>query len=123
MALVTDKPDGMPSGNDLDRVEIVDHTGIPPAYLRFGTSPAALDDPPAIGDVRTYIVLARCTEEHGPIERRDGELRYMRTLVVQACWESGKPPPPATDEAQPALFDSSDDLSEFDPEFSHNTDE
>ncbi|UXA06557.1 hypothetical protein KXD96_28240 (plasmid) [Mycobacterium sp. SMC-2] len=94
---------------------------------------------PAVGEVRTYIVRARCTAEHGPIERKDGEMRYTRTLTIQACWEAGKQPP-STDDDQPGLFDEAGDvnpdavddehqdhdadngdgLNEFDPEFSHN---
>lgn len=131
--LVTDKPQDLPSGNDLDDIPD-DLLEIPAAYLGFGSTPCAMEEPPAVGEVRTYIVRARCTAEHGPIERKDGEMRYTRTLTIQACWEAGKQPP-STDVDQPGLFDEAgdvnpdalddedhdaEDLNEFDPEFSHN---
>jgi len=93
MSLITDKPENLSSGNDLDSIPD-DLLETSPAYLSFGGSPAALDDPPCVGDVRTYIMKARCTAEHGPIERKDGEMRYTRTLSIIAAWESGKRPPP-----------------------------
>lgn len=141
MALVTEKPQDLPTGNALDDIPD-DLLEIPAAYLAFGSTPCAMEEPPAVGEVRTYIVRARCTAEHGPIERKDGEMRYTRTLTIQAAWESGKQPP-NTDDQQPGLFDEAgepnpdalddedgqdddenpDGLNEFDPEFSHNGDE
>lgn len=104
MALIKEKPADVASSNDLDGVE-VPQEGTPPAYLVFGTSPCAVEDPPALGEVRTYIMRTRCTGEHGPIERKDGEQRYTRTLSVQYCYEEGKPKPPDPDDDQPGLFD------------------
>lgn len=142
MSLITEKPEGLASSNDLDSIPD-DLLDIPAAYLAFGSTPCAMDEPPAVGEVRTYIVRARCTAEHGPIERKDGEMRYTRTLTIQAAWESGKQPP-NTDENQPGLFDEAGDvnpdalddedqgdeapaddgdLNEFDPEFSHGDDD
>lgn len=105
--LVTDKPDDLPSTNALDDIPD-DILSVPAAYLSFGSTPCAMDEPPAVGEVRTYIVRARCTAEHGPIERKDGEMRYTRTLTIQAAWEAGKQPP-STDEDQPGLFDEAGD--------------
>lgn len=137
MALITDPPVDLPTTNALDDIPD-DLLEIPAAYLAFGSTPCAMDEPPAVGEVRTYIVRARCTAEHGPIERKDGEMRYTRTLTIQAAWESGKQPP-NTDDQQPGLFDEAgdvnpdaidddehqdaEDLNEFDPEFSHGADE
>ena len=103
MALITDKPENVPTTNALDDIadDLLDK---PPAYLAFGLSPAALEDPPAVGEIRTYIVRTRCIGEHGPIERKDGDMRYTRSLSIQACWESGKKPPETADD-QGALFD------------------
>jgi len=112
MALITDKeaPPDVLTTDALDAVRAdLAAEDQPPAYLSFGQSTAALDDPPEVGDVRTYIVRARCTGEHGPIERKDGEMRYTRTLQIQWCHEQGKPKPPDADEDQPALFDHGDD--------------
>lgn len=108
MTLITEKPEGLKSSNDLDNIDLVDD-GTPPAYLNFGSSPCAIEDPPAVGEVRTYIVRARCTGEHGPIERKDGEMRYTRTLSAQLVWEQGKPKPPDPSEDQPGLYDEPDD--------------
>jgi hypothetical protein len=113
--LITDKPQDIPSGNALDDIDVPDDT-VQPAYLNFGQSPCAIEDPPAVGEVRTYIVRARCTAEHGPIERKDGEMRYTRTMSPQLVWEQGKPQPPDPDEAQPGLFDDGDDEADGDPQ-------
>lgn len=137
MSLITEKPEGLASSNALDNIPD-DLLDTPAAYLAFGSTPCAMDEPPAVGEVRTYIVRARCTAEHGPIERKDGEMRYTRTLTIQAAWESGKQPP-NTDDQQPGLFDEAgdvnpdavdddehhdaEDLNEFDPEFSHGEDD
>ena len=137
MALITDPPVDLPTTNALDDIPD-DLLDTPAAYLAFGSTPCAMDEHPAVGEARTYIVRARCTAEHGPIERKDGEMRYTRTLTIQAAWESGKQPP-NTDENQPGLFDEAgdvnpdavdddehqdgEDLNEFDPEFSHNNTE
>lgn len=139
MTLITEKPEGIKSSNDLDDIPD-DLLETPAAYLRFGSSPSAMENPPEVGEVRTYVVRARCTGIHGPVERKDGEMRYGRDLLIQACWESGKQPP-NTDDAQPAMFDhngnpivdgeddengeledldTAEDLDAHDPEFSHN---
>jgi hypothetical protein len=94
--------------NVVDAIEVPSDE-IPPAYLNFGQSPCAIEDPPAVGEVRTFIVRARCTAEHGPIERKDGEMRYTRTLSPQLVWEQGKPKPPDPEEDQPGLFDHNGD--------------
>lgn len=106
MTLISDKPQGLASSNALDAIELDDDTPHP-AYLKFGISPCALNDPPAIGDTRTYLVRVRCTGEHGPIERKDGEMRYERSLAIQLVWEEGKPKP-AEPEEQPNLFDGAE---------------
>lgn len=106
--LVTDKPQDLPTTNALDDIPD-DLLDIPAAYLSFGTSPCALDDPPEIDEVRTYIVRVRCTGKTEK-ERTDGEMRHGRQLAIQACWESGKQPP-NTDENQPGLFDEAGDVN------------
>jgi hypothetical protein len=108
MTLITDKPEGLKSSNDLDDIDLDDDT-VSPAYLKFGISNCAIEDPPAVGDTRTYLVRVRCTGEHGPIERKDGEMRFERSLSIQLCWEQGKPQPPDPEEPQPGLFDDGDE--------------
>ncbi|MCV7100055.1 hypothetical protein [Mycobacterium palustre] len=102
MSLIIDKPEGLRSSNDLDAIP-TDILDAPPAYLWFGTSPCAVENPPEIDEVRTYIVRVRCTGKTEK-ERTDGEMRHGRQLSIQACWESGKQPP-NTDDDQPGLFD------------------
>jgi hypothetical protein len=106
MALITEQPTDLPEASPLLDPQL-DET--PPAYLAFGATPCGIEEPPELGDVRTYIVRARCTAEHGPIERKDGEMRYTRTMQIQYCYEEGKPKPPDADEEQPGLFDHGED--------------
>jgi hypothetical protein len=103
MTLITDKPAGLASSNELDKLP-ADILSTPPAYLKFSASPAPMENPPAFGDVETYIVRVVCTGEHGPLGRKDGELRYERSMSIQAIWKPGERPPTADDDEQPPLF-------------------
>ncbi|WOF19859.1 hypothetical protein IHV82_03940 [Mycobacterium avium] len=104
--LVTDKPHDLPSTNALDDIPD-DLLDVPAAYLAFGSTPCAMDEPPELGDIKTYIVRAKCVGQSCS-ERQDGELRYGRRLSIIGCWEAGKQPP-STDEDQPGLFDEAGD--------------
>lgn len=66
--------------------------------------PEGLDSTNALDNIDDDL-RARCVAEHGPIERKDGESRYTRTMAVQAIWKQGEPEPPDADAPQPALFD------------------
>jgi hypothetical protein len=150
MSLITEKPDNLPSGNDLDNLQIPDDLlDVPAAYFSLGSTPAPLANPPEVGDKGTLIVRYECTGE-GKTVRTDGELRYSRKLTILWAVPEGTPQPPDPEGEQPALFDTEgnpiDDepaaigdlldtvvqpppayepsgLDEFDPEFSHsNTD-
>lgn len=81
----------------------------PPAYYRLGSTPCALVDPLAAEDTGVYCIRVRCTGEHGPLIRKDGERRYERSLVVQAIWKMGDPEPPDPTAEQPALFGADGD--------------
>jgi hypothetical protein len=109
MALITDPPKDLPSTNALDSIPD-DLLATPAAYLVFGSSPEAFENPPAVDDIRTYVVKTVCTGEHGPLKRKDGELRHTRTLQVIGCWESGKQPPD-TDGNQTAMFNREGQLN------------
>jgi hypothetical protein len=111
MALIDQEPVDLPSSNELDKFED-DLLSVPPAYLVLGTTPAAMVDPPAYGDTITCHVRLRCTAEHGPIERKDGERRYTRSMAIQAIWKDGEPEPPDADAEQPGLFDEGDPSDE-----------
>lgn len=104
MALVTDKPKDIPSSNDLDNVVDPDANDAEPAYLSFGSTPAALSDPPEVGQVRTYIVRVECTGQSESV-RTDGEHRYGRKLSILWAVPKGKAEPPDPDADQPSLFD------------------
>ncbi|SRX93587.1 hypothetical protein MSP7336_01826 [Mycobacterium shimoidei] len=106
MALVTDKPEGLSSGNDLD--DIPDDPTTPAAYLSFGQTPYALDNPPAIGEKRTYVVRVECTGESESV-RNDGEHRYGRKLNILWAVGEGQPKPPDPSDEQPGLFDDDGD--------------
>ena len=106
MALVTDKPNDIPSSNDLDSIDLGD---VPPAYLSFGSSPMAYGDPPEVGDTRTYVVRVECTGQSESV-RTDGEHRYGRKLTILWAVQEGKPKPPDPDEEQPGLFDEDDEV-------------
>lgn len=108
MTLVTDKPDGLHSGNDLDYVIDPDADDTPPAYLSFGSTPAAYANPPTVGETRTYIVRVTCTGTSESV-RTDGEHRYGRKLSILWAVEKGKAEPPDPDGDQPSLFDDDED--------------
>lgn len=68
-----------------------------------GMSAYALDNPPAIGEERTYIVKARCKKHE--TDRVDGEDRLIVQMEHLSIYERGRVP--IVDE-QPALFGESD---------------
>lgn len=112
MGLITDRqaPEDIPTTNALDALGLGNDES-PPAFLSFGRSHAELDNPPARGEVRTYLVRVKCTGEHVS-ERTDGEIRHSRSMRIITCWEEGKPKPPDADEDQPGLYD--DELQDAD---------
>ena len=102
MALVKDKPQDIPTGNDLDDVDINPDTGLSiDAYVSFGSSPKALPNPPKDGDVVIYMVKAECTGEKKK-RRKDGELRFTREMDILAVWKPGEKEPVTDD--QPGLL-------------------
>lgn len=120
----------------------IDLLAVPAAYLSFGSTPYALDDPPAVGESQVYTVRVECVGESRSV-KADGELRYGRRLKIVYAFrqhraaaqrdaptqqpghavKEGDPAPPDTDAEQPPLFAEDDGLGEFHPEFSHNGDE
>lgn len=100
----------------------IDLLAVPAAYLSFGSTPYALDDPPAVGESQVYTVRVECVGESRSV-KADGELRYGRRLKIVYAVKEGDPAPPDTDAEQPPLFAEDDGLGEFHPEFSHNGDE
>lgn len=105
MSLISDKPQGLGSTNSLDQLPD-DLLATPPAYYAFSQSPGAIEDPLSVGDTATLVMRVRCVGQHGPVMRKDGELRYKRDLSVQAVWVQGDPEPPDENADQPGLFDA-----------------
>lgn len=75
-----------------------------PAFYKLGISPAPIESPMSLGDTALLLVRVRCTGEHGPLERKDGETRYERSLAIQWIGKPGEVPPTADDDEQPALI-------------------
>lgn len=98
MALIDDRtaPADIATTNALQSIPD-DLLGGPPqpAYLSFGTTPHAIENPPNADDddTRVFMIRARCTGEHGPLKRKDGEVRYKRDMAIQAIWLPGEPEP------------------------------
>lgn len=118
MALVTDReaPPDVETTNALDNLDLNDNTA-QPAYLSFGQTPYALDNPPAIGEKRTYVVRVETTGQSESV-RQDGEHRYGRKLNILWAVGEGQPKPPDPSDQQPGLFDEDgedqDEFSELD---------
>lgn len=98
MAEITDTkaPPWVPTTNALDAIpDDILGGPPPPAYLSFGMTPCPIENPPNADDddIRVFMVRARCTGEHGPLKRNDGEVRYKRDMQIQAIWLPGEPEP------------------------------
>ena len=110
MALIDEKPADLASTNALDEVPDDLLGGPPPAYLKLGTSPYAVDAPPERGDERLYCVRLVCKGKNEK-DMADGKVRHERSMHCVKMWPLGEPEPedPKTDEElaaedQPPLF-------------------
>jgi hypothetical protein len=105
MSLITDRtaPADVPTTDALASIP-ADVFDTPPAFYKLGISPAPIESPMALGDTALLLVRVRCTGEHGPLERKDGETRYERSLAIQWIGKPGEVPPTAEDDEQPALI-------------------
>lgn len=96
--LVTNKPEDLPSGNDLDNIEDPDSPefneyGSIDRFLAFGTTPKALAHPPKDGEVVTYQVKVECIGQAHK-RRADGEVRYRSELSILSVARVGEDLPP-----------------------------
>ena len=92
MAEVKDKPAGLPSGNDLDKIDTGDdHVDTGGAYIGFRSANIKLEDPPEIGDTGVVMVKYECVGD-GRKKAADGELRDTRALKVLSAWKPGTKP-------------------------------
>ncbi|AKF14548.1 hypothetical protein SEA_CAMBIARE_46 [Mycobacterium phage Cambiare] len=104
MGLITDQPEGLPSGNDLDNVEDPDapaeHGERAEMYLS-GAHVCTLDNAPAgLGRV-TLMVELEVTEESIRFTE-DGEIPIRRCRRVGDMWIPGTQRPPTREEIQAA---------------------
>lgn len=108
--LITDReaPPDVPTTNNLVNIVDPDDNAAEPAYLSFGSTPVAMDNPPEVGEKRTYIVRVKCTGQSESV-RTDGEHRYGRKLSILWAVEKGKAEPPDPDADQPSLFEDADE--------------
>lgn len=98
MALITDAPEDLPSGNDLDYIEDpdgeLDEDGLSiDRYLAFGTTPKAIPRPPKDGEIVTYQVKVECVGQAHK-RRADGEMRYKSDLTILSVARLGDELPP-----------------------------
>ena len=116
MALITDRkaPADVPEA-DPDLLKDIPDDLLggpkPPAYLKLGTSPYAVDSPPERGDQRIYCVKLVCKGKNEK-DMADGKVRHERSMYCVKMWPLGEDEPedPKTDEElaaenQPPLYD------------------
>lgn len=99
MAKNTDKPSGLPTGNDVDPTLLEED--IDSAYISFRSTGVKVDDPLELGERVTYVVYGRVIAT-GVEEHKDGELRQKRTIQVTGAHKPGKRP--TVDPDQSPLF-------------------
>lgn len=98
MALITETPDDIPSAQTQPLIAAAK------VKIVGGMSEYALENPPAVGESRTYIVKGVCKKHH--MDKVDGEDRLVVDIEQTSIYERGKVP--IVDEQQPALFGESE---------------
>ncbi len=101
MAKITDKPDGLPTGNDVDPTLLEDE--IDSAYVSFRCTNVKIETPPDLGETVTFVVYGKVVAT-GLEEHKDGELRPKRTIQVTGAHKPGKRPVVDPDSDQTPLF-------------------
>jgi hypothetical protein len=104
----TDKPQGMPSGNDLDKIRLE----VKRREVRLGAKVLlALDDPPHLGETIDVTLRLRCTKIGEMLIADDDVVGFCAMKVVTA-WEAGQTGPPTQD----AMIDHDGQIIEGDDE-------
>lgn len=105
MSLVDQKPAGLPSSNELDKIPD-DLLGPIPAEIKLGTNVLmVMEKPPEVRDVITVVMRLRVKDAGvGEAGENNEELTHYRKCKIVAAWIKGEPEPPNADEEQPALF-------------------
>ncbi|OIN80754.1 hypothetical protein [Mycobacterium malmoense] len=108
MSLVTDKPQDIPTGNDIDNIPH-DLLGPQPAVIRMsGKDLLVMETPPDIGDFVKIEITMRCKDD-GRTLLSDGEIghyRIMSFVTAKVTTEPYKPEPEPEPEPEPSLFDA-----------------
>jgi hypothetical protein len=100
MALVKNKPKGIPSGNDLDKIG---PPPVAPAEIRLGGKIlTVLENPPGLGHEVTLLIKVKVNEVCTG-EKSEGEIVHYRKTALLAAWLPGTPAPP---DNQAALIDA-----------------
>lgn len=89
MAKVTDKPAGLPSGNDVDATTLAEELDV--AYIGLSATNIKIETPPELGENITLMIHGKCTAA-GEKEMKDGEIRNVRTITVTSAHKPGKRP-------------------------------
>ena len=104
MAIITDKPEGLPGmPNDLDQIPD-DLLATPPAQVMFGNQVLdVMDTPPEPGEFLKVELTLRCRAD-GREMLDGGEMVHVRRMKFIAARVTTKPYKPAEDEPPPAMF-------------------
>lgn len=103
MSIVTDKPEGLPSGNALDKFKedgVDTGTGV---SFTFGKRTIGVGTVPEMDDTFLMILKVKVTGD-GNKRNAKGELVPRRDLTIIAGWEPGKKPL-SEDPNQPGLYE------------------
>lgn len=99
MAKISDKPDGLPTGNTIDATLLTDE--IDTSYVSFQCDNVKIENPPELGESVTFMVHGKVVETKLK-ENKDGEIRPHRTIRIHDAHAPGKRP--TKDPNQSPLF-------------------
>lgn len=94
MSLITEKPQGIPSGNDLDKIDD-DLLGgpPPPAEIRMsGKTLLTLENPPQPGDEIVLMIRLKINGHGVDLHDNDEEVPFRKSKLV-SCWKPGSKEP------------------------------
>lgn len=106
MSLITDKPKGLDTSNDLDQIP-ADALGPVPAVIRLsGKDLLVMDEPPELGEFVKMEITMRCKDD-GHTLLADGEIGHYRVMSfvgAKVTTEPYKPEPEPEPEPDPAMI-------------------
>lgn len=104
MGIVTEKPEGLDSGDDVTPTTLAEELDI--AYISLSATNVKIETPPDLGDSITLVIHGKCTEA-GEKEAKDGEIRPKRVITVTSAHHPGRRP--VADPNQGSMFSISTD--------------